>query len=95
MIVRRRIGTLIAEVACQTIAEGPVELRIIADKKTYRLLAGATGNLIELATGETRYLSTQVAGGYTGAYFGLYATARGGESPNKALFDWFDYSVSR
>jgi alpha-N-arabinofuranosidase len=94
VIVRRRIGTLIAEVACQALADGPIELRIVADKKTYRFLAGAPGSLTELATGETRYLSTQVAGGYTGAYFGLYATARGGESSTKAFFDWFDYRVS-
>ncbi len=93
VIVRRRIGTLIAEVACQALADGPIELRIVADKKTYRFLAGAPGGLTELATGETRYLSTQVAGGYTGAYFGLYATARSGESSNKAFFDWFDYRI--
>jgi hypothetical protein len=30
----------------------------------------------------------------TGAYFGLYAPARGGESSTKAFFDWFDYRVS-
>ena len=93
VIVRRRIGTLIAEVVCRALADGPVELRIIADKKTYRFLAGAPGSLAELATGETRYLSTQVAGGYTGAYFGLYATARGAGSSTKAFFDWFDYRV--
>jgi alpha-N-arabinofuranosidase len=44
-----------------------------------------------LATAETRYLSTQVAGGYTGVYFGLYATASGEVSGSKAFFDHFDY----
>ena len=90
-IVRRRIGSLVAEVACEELPDGHVELAIHADKTTYRFLAGAPGSLKELATAETRYVSTQVAGGYTGVYFGLYATANGEKSPSKAFFDWFDY----
>lgn len=90
-VVRRRIGSLSAEVACEELPEGPVQLSVHADKTTYRLLAGAPGSLKELATVETRYVSTQVAGGYTGVYFGLYATANGEESTTKACFDWFDY----
>jgi alpha-N-arabinofuranosidase len=76
------------------IPDGPVELAIHADKTTYRFLAGTPSSLKELTTAETRYLSTQIAGGYTGAYFGLYGTARGGESSTKAFFDWYDYRVS-
>lgn len=93
VIVRRRIGSLSAEVACTEIPqdEGPVELAIHADKTTYRFLAGTPGSLKELATAETRYVSTQVAGGYTGVYFGLYGTASGQESNSKAFIDWFEY----
>jgi len=68
-----------------------VELAIQADKTIYRFLAGVPGSLRELATAETRYVSTQVAGGYTGVYFGLYATASGEVSGSKAFFDCFDY----
>ncbi len=35
-----------------------------------------------------RHLSTRVAGGYIGAYFGLYSYAK---SPSKAMFDWAEY----
>ncbi len=35
-----------------------------------------------------RHLSTKVAGGYIGAYFGLYSYAK---SPAKAMFDWAEY----
>ena len=94
-IVRRRIGTLVAEVACSDLPSGPIELQIIADPIIYRFLAGKPGNLTELATGEVRYLSTQVAGGYTGVYFGLYATANGVKSQAEAFFDWFDYKVKK
>jgi alpha-N-arabinofuranosidase len=90
-VVRRRIGSLSAEVACEELPEGPVELAILADKTTYRFLAGVPGSLRELATAETRYVSTQVAGGYTGVYFGLYATASGEVSGSNAFFDRFEY----
>lgn len=93
-VVRRRIGSLVAEVASHELPTGPVELRISADKSTYRYHAGLPGKAVEIATSETRYLSTQVAGGYTGVYFGLYATSRGCSSDAKAWFDWFHYRVS-
>jgi alpha-N-arabinofuranosidase len=90
-IVRRRIGSLSAEVACEELPDGAVELAIRTDKTTYHFLAGAPGSLKELAAAEARYVSTQVAGGYTGVYFGLYATANGEESSSKAFFEKFDY----
>jgi alpha-N-arabinofuranosidase len=46
-----------------------------------------------LGEGETRYLSTEVAGGFTGVYFAMYATGNGAPCRNAADFDWFDYSV--
>jgi alpha-N-arabinofuranosidase len=94
-VVRRRIGSLSAEVACEELPDGSVELAIHADKTTYRFLAGAPGALRELATAEARYLSTQVAGGYTGVYFGLYATANREQSGTKAYFDSFDYRPAK
>jgi alpha-N-arabinofuranosidase len=36
-------------------------------------------------------LSTTVAGGFTGAYIGLYASSNGQPSNNGADFDWFEY----
>jgi alpha-N-arabinofuranosidase len=44
-----------------------------------------------LAVGATRYLSTEVAGGFTGVYFGMYATSNGFARTGPADFDWFDY----
>jgi hypothetical protein len=45
-----------------------------------------------LSTGETRYLSSEVAGGFTGVYIALYASGNGRNSLSPAYFDWFDYS---
>lgn len=38
-----------------------------------------------------RILSTEIAGGFTGAYIGLYASSNGQPSDNVADFDWFEY----
>jgi xylan 1,4-beta-xylosidase len=38
-----------------------------------------------------RILSTDVAGGFVGAYIGLYASSNGEPSENVADFDWFEY----
>ena len=48
-------------------------------------------NMRELARGSTRYLSTEVAGGFTGVYLGMYATSNGQERTAPADFDWFEY----
>ncbi|MGM0879705.1 MAG: hypothetical protein ACQEXQ_01540 [Bacillota bacterium] len=36
-------------------------------------------------------LSTDVAGGFVGAYIGMYATSAGRPSENAAVFNWFEY----
>jgi alpha-N-arabinofuranosidase len=38
-----------------------------------------------------RILSTPVAGGFVGAYIGMYASSNGQRSTNNADFDWFEY----
>jgi alpha-N-arabinofuranosidase len=92
IVVRRRIGSLVAVVASEPIGGGPVTLAIRANRYSYTF-ACSVGDTAErmLATGETRYLSTEVAGGFTGVYFALYATGNGHGSSTPAFFDWFDY----
>ncbi|MFW5980931.1 MAG: glycoside hydrolase family 43 protein, partial [Halanaerobiaceae bacterium] len=46
----------------------------------------------EMDDGETRYLSSEVAGGFTGVYLAMYATGNGEETSVPADFDWFEYS---
>ena len=41
-----------------------------------------------------RILSTQAAGGFTGAYIGMYGSSNGETSDTVADFDWFDYAGS-
>ncbi len=92
IIVRRRIGDLVAIVACQTIDDGLVELEIQAGAGMYTfayILRGQPSR--KLATGATRYLSSEVAGSFTGVYLGLYATGNGKANRTPADFDWFEY----
>jgi alpha-N-arabinofuranosidase len=39
-----------------------------------------------------RILSTPVAGGFLGAFIGLYASSNGRRSASCADFDWFEYA---
>ncbi len=90
--VRRRVGDLHAVVAEEAMTDGPLRLRITAEPELYRFgCAAGAGPLRELATGRTRYLSSEVAGGFTGVYFGLYATGNGRPCDTPADFAWFDY----
>ncbi len=96
VIVRRRIGSLAAEVACAPAPDGALRLALEGDRLRYRL-GFATENTVSrdmrwLAEGEVRYLCTEVAGGYNGVVIGPYAAARGiAGSKASAYFDWFDY----
>jgi alpha-N-arabinofuranosidase len=71
-----------------------VQLKVEARGQEYSFYYRATEQdtwktLHEKADG--RVLSTDLAGGFTGAYMGMYASANGAESSNYADFDWFSY----
>ncbi|NUR69324.1 MAG: glycoside hydrolase family 43 protein [Hamadaea sp.] len=94
-----RIGSVRSAVATRTVPSGPVTLRVdtqptgSADwspcngpdvlRLGFENIAGGFEVLAEL---DGRYLSTEVAGGFTGRVIGMYAAA------GTVRFDWFDYS---
>jgi alpha-N-arabinofuranosidase len=94
VILRRRIGSLRAEVAVRpwSASDDGVVLAIDADREQYSFFFGAAESDLErLGAGETRYLSTEVAGGFTGVYFAMYASGNGAACVHPADFAWFDY----
>lgn len=94
LIVRRTIGTLTAEVASIPAPRGPLNLVIEGNESDYSLgYRMDPSDPVFLAKGETRYLSTEVGGRFTGVYLAMYATANGHVSENTASFDWFEYEV--
>lgn len=94
VIVRRTIGSLSAIVAEEPILDGPILLKIFADSYNYSFCYALEGCMEKtLAIGECKYLSSEVAGGFTGVYLGMYATGNGKSSSVPADFDWFDYQI--
>ncbi len=86
--LRRRIGSLSAVTARHDLPDGDVILMVRANRSFYSFAwRGVDGVEHILSIAETRYLSSEVAGGFTGVYFALYTSGSG--SP--AVFDWFEY----
>jgi xylan 1,4-beta-xylosidase len=94
VVARRCMGSLVAETAVCPIGEGPVVLQVRAEPEWYHLSAQVKGGeAVSLGKVETRHLATELAGGFTGVYFGMYATGNGTDSQGMGYFDWFDYVV--
>ncbi|MFJ9025328.1 glycoside hydrolase family 43 protein [Streptomyces sp. NPDC102259] len=98
--VRARIGPLSTVVASRPAPPGPVILRIevaavraVRDARTgpdtiSLGIEEPDGTFVELASLDGRYLSTEVAGGFTGRVVGMYAAS------GSVHFDWLDYEPS-
>jgi xylan 1,4-beta-xylosidase len=68
-------------------------LSVDAQRDTYVFSYGSSrADTKRLGEGETRYLSTEVAGGFTGVYLAMYASGNGAPCQRPADFDWFDYA---
>jgi len=93
--VRVRVGSLHYIAAEQAIAGNKTILRIKGTNMQYAFYFADPENLKynELCKLDTRYLSTEVAGGFTGVMIGMYASSNGKPSKAKAYYDWFDYLV--
>ncbi|HRF46826.1 MAG TPA: glycoside hydrolase family 43 protein [Anaerolineales bacterium] len=90
--VRRRIGALFAEVSRQPLPAGPITLVARAHRTVMQVgIQSDAQGLVILDTFENCFLSSEVAGGFTGVYFALYASAGGSFEMPVAQFDWFDY----
>ena len=79
-------------VATVTIPTGAVTLGVEAYPDHYAFaVTDAAGAVHTLGTAPTAPLSSEVAGGFTGVYFGMFATTQRGSAMPSADFDWFDY----
>jgi alpha-N-arabinofuranosidase len=90
--LRYVIGSIRAEAVRKTVGPGVVRLRIVSTAETYRF-SYAVGDeaFQQLGEVETRYLSSEVADGFTGVFVGMFATGNGKDSAASADFDWFEY----
>lgn len=95
-LIQRRAGAdaLLAERSVPPKGQGKkLYLKVEAVGQSYSFYFGteaeAWHTLLENADGTV--LSVDVAGGFTGAYIGMYASGNGEPSDNYADFDWFEY----
>jgi alpha-N-arabinofuranosidase len=90
IVFRRTVGSLKTE-QTHDCAAGPVVLKIEARPEWFVFsIQSNQSDVLELGSGETHLLSTEVAGGFTGVIIAMYAVCEAGQR-TPALFDWFDY----
>ncbi len=92
MVLTHRIGSYSYEVCKVPCPGGLIWLRITGSPERYSFSFSSDGKKFsEMGTGDTRFLSSEVAGGFTGVFIGLYATGKGRNSSVSACFDTFEY----
>lgn len=82
--VRLRVGDVCHIQRTEPLDRGEADLRIRMDALRYSFYIERAGEEILLASAQTKYLSSEVAGGFTGVVIGLWATGR-----NQAEFTEF------
>lgn len=89
----RRTASQDETLAEQPITAGRVYFQVSAAGQVYSFYyAAEAGRWQPLAEDvDGRILSTPVAGGFVGAYIGMYASSNGENSTNSADFAWFEY----
>lgn len=75
-ILRLSVGDVHHEQAVLPIAEGKARLIIHADSLSYQFFAETNGIRTALGSGRSKYLSSEVSGGFTGVMLGLYAVGK-------------------
>jgi alpha-N-arabinofuranosidase len=101
VFVRQTVGTELSTVTASAAAPGsaPLILQIDAEPTRYTFAwtpspehgDATSARLAPLGAAETRFLATEVTGGFIGTFVGLYAHAPADDaSPTPAAFDWFD-----
>jgi alpha-N-arabinofuranosidase len=92
--VSYRIGNLKHIAFKAPVPAGPVQIKITAEPLwyTFSYLPEGGGEFIPAGKMESRYLSSEVAGGFTGVYLGMFAEGNGKSKTSPAYFDWFEYA---
>jgi xylan 1,4-beta-xylosidase len=92
LLGRLRFGDVIYESKAVVLKPGPVRLVVKGEKSSFRFLyAQDNGPLQEIQKVQSKFLSSETVGGFSGLYVGLYATGNQKESKANADYDWFEY----
>ena len=93
--LRVHVGSLSYVVNEQVVDHNQVLLRISGTpgQYTFSFADPQKQEYKVLGSQDTRYLSTEVAGGFTGVMIGLYTSSNNKPSNAKAYYKWFDYQT--
>ncbi|MGJ7439853.1 glycoside hydrolase family 43 protein [Aquipuribacter sp. MA13-6] len=95
-LVRNRVGPLQQVTAAVAVDPGPLRLRVDADAEAYRFsVEHGEARRVDLGAAPVRYLSTEVAGGFTGVHLGVYASGNGAPARGAARWTRFAYTAGR
>lgn len=84
----------VSSITYMEIPEGELILRVSATDLEYQFWVQKEGQTaVIIGTSPTKNLSTELIGGFTGTFIGMYASGNGKANTNPADFDWFDYEV--
>lgn len=87
--VKRQIGDLQATVASAIAPSEQITIQIEATPEQYSFgFSWAEEEPVVLATGRARYLGTEIAGAFTGCYFGIYAQSDRARTEPSVYIDW-------
>jgi xylan 1,4-beta-xylosidase len=91
---RFKVGSVIGIQNKTYVDQERLVLRINATAYYYTFSVSVDGmkTFIPMGKAETRYLSSEVAGGFTGVYFGLYSFKTGTVKGHHAFFNWAEYT---
>jgi alpha-N-arabinofuranosidase len=92
-VVRTRVGRMDVTSVLGAVETFDVVLGVEGDADSYVFTArDGSGNVLRSAPVEAKFLSAEVAGGFTGVFVGMYAATSHPGSGFTAAFDWFDYA---
>jgi alpha-N-arabinofuranosidase len=91
LVSRLRFGVVVHESEEVVLKPGPVKLAITCNRLFFSFsYAQGDEAFKDIEKVNSKFLSSETAGGFTGLYVGLYATGNGKPSRATADYDWFE-----
>ena len=95
LTARLQFGSVIYESDEVVLASGPVNLRIEGAHSAFIFsYAQGDNDYKKIQEVSARYLSSEIIGGFTGTFVGLFMTGNGQPSVAYADYDWFEYEAN-
>jgi alpha-N-arabinofuranosidase len=94
-IARRCLGSFVTESEPLLLSEGKVELSIVTSQEWIDMGVITSDGRVSLLKGESKFISTEVGGRFTGPYIALFATGKadGSSLGTVAKYESFRYKV--